>query len=84
MSWFETPDDHCAYCETLFCDDGKPLGGVIRFWEETPGSHRLMRRRMGKCFSAATARLEDERATPGVDPHLLRPITIPILMAMKS
>ena len=19
MSWFNTPDDDCAYCETLFC-----------------------------------------------------------------
>ena len=34
--WLETPDDDCAYCETLFRDDGKPLGCVIRFCEDDP------------------------------------------------
>jgi hypothetical protein len=84
MSWFETPDDDCTYRERVFCDDGAArrrhslLGGDPRLASVDEPAHGQV------CFSAATARLEDERATPGVDPHLLRPITIPILMAMKS
>jgi hypothetical protein len=52
MSWHETPDGDCAFCQTLYRDDGKALGYILRFYAEGCSTYAYTAtRRMGACSS---------------------------------
>jgi hypothetical protein len=60
MSWRETPDGDCAFCQTLYRDD------VVRFYEDKCSTCAwTTKERLGACSSDAAARAAVEKALGG-------------------
>ena len=67
-SWRDEPDDHAVFCEALHRDDDdKPLGLVIRFYEDAPtyawvAMDLSAGRRISACSTDQAARSAVEQA----------------------